>query len=167
MSDDADVASKNAIAKRVGDIAEGLTFVVFLVVFSAPYAPVLAFGAVWMAAHLGLLALWPGVFTFAAARSVPQDAAADILDKPPRTLTVTMLISLAVGFGALFQIFDSGDPRVIVAMIVLGAFAGSLFFACAHLLDPPIRTIPQMALLGVESILWGIGAVTSAALFFG
>lgn len=121
----------------------------------------MAVAVIWPILTLALPLFWRGVFTFALARSRTPDEPAEPDPPEPITLVSLGMMALVLGIFSCFALWGSPLP-VLLVVLALAAALGSVLFATIYVIDPPIRTPPQRALLAFECLLWGIGACVVA-----
>ncbi|HRK63956.1 MAG TPA: hypothetical protein PLN53_06130 [Terricaulis sp.] len=156
MSGDAPIEAHRT-HKRLGKIEEGVTFVLFVVTLASQSPVLMAVAAIWVVLTLALPLFWRGAFTFALARSRAPDEPLEPDPSEPKSIGSLMMMALALGIVSCFALWGASLPIVIVVVSVAAAL-GSALFAAIYVVDPPIRTAAQMALLAFECLLWGIGA---------
>lgn len=143
--------------KRLGKIEQGVTFVLFVATLTGQVPVFMAVAAFWVVLTLALPLLWRGAFTFALARSRAPDDPLEPDPPEPISIGSLFMMALALGIVSCFALWGASQP-VVIEVVGVGAALASVLFAAIYIVDPPIRTAAQMALLAFECLLWGIGA---------
>jgi hypothetical protein len=143
--------------KRIGAVAEGITFVLFIGVLTNTWPPIRATAAIWTILALALPLFWRGAFTFAIPRSRSYDELMNDGISEPRSLSAVAFMSFVLGITGVLTLWGAD----LLTVLASAAVFGGVLFAAVCAVDPPIRTAKQLAFLAVQCLLWGVGVLAT------